>query len=212
MNHLFRSLALVAGLSTAAAAHALEDTPGDILRTFTGDRSIGAFDILSSDVTFDTGANVFLLHAHTAGNIGDVPSAAYVFGFNRGGATNSPFADIGVPGVTFDATALLRANGTGLSGTTPLTARVDGADIFATIDASVLPSKGFAPEDFTWTLWSIDSQIQGNFRNADFAPEANVQIAAVPEPETYALMLAGLGAMGFVGRRRGHRQHSGANP
>src|SRR5690349_18398271 len=71
MNHLFRSLALVAGLSTAAAAHALEDTPGDILRTFTGDRSIGAFDILSSDVTFDTGANVFLLHAHTAGNIGD---------------------------------------------------------------------------------------------------------------------------------------------
>ena len=174
--------------------------------------SIGAFDILSSDVTFDTGANVFRVHAHTAGNIADVASAAYVFGFNRGGATNSPFADIGVPGVTFDATALLRANGTGLSGTTPLTARVDGADIFATIDASVLPSKGFAPEDFTWTLWSIDSQIQGKFRNADFAPGANVQVAAVPEPETYALMLAGLGAMGFVGRRRGHRRHSGANP
>jgi hypothetical protein len=27
-------------------------------------------------------------------------------------------------------------------------------------------------------------------------------IAAVPEPETYAMMLAGLGALGFVGRRR----------
>ncbi|HEX2010012.1 MAG TPA: FxDxF family PEP-CTERM protein [Roseateles sp.] len=30
----------------------------------------------------------------------------------------------------------------------------------------------------------------------------NVQTAAVPEPETYALMLAGLAAVGFVARRR----------
>jgi hypothetical protein len=30
----------------------------------------------------------------------------------------------------------------------------------------------------------------------------NVQVAAVPEPATYALLLAGLAAMGFVGRRR----------
>ena len=29
-----------------------------------------------------------------------------------------------------------------------------------------------------------------------------LRVAAVPEPETYALMLAGLGAIGFIGRRR----------
>ena len=29
-----------------------------------------------------------------------------------------------------------------------------------------------------------------------------LNVAAIPEPETYALMLAGLGAIGFIGRRR----------
>ena len=29
-----------------------------------------------------------------------------------------------------------------------------------------------------------------------------VRVTAVPEPETYALMLAGLGAIGFIARRR----------
>ena len=29
-----------------------------------------------------------------------------------------------------------------------------------------------------------------------------IPMAPVPEPETYALMMAGLGAMGFVARRR----------
>jgi len=29
-----------------------------------------------------------------------------------------------------------------------------------------------------------------------------VRVTAVPEPETYALMFAGLGAIGFIARRR----------
>ncbi|MEO6746456.1 MAG: FxDxF family PEP-CTERM protein, partial [Caldimonas sp.] len=31
---------------------------------------------------------------------------------------------------------------------------------------------------------------------------ANFSITPIPEPETYALMMAGLGVMGFVARRR----------
>jgi hypothetical protein len=31
---------------------------------------------------------------------------------------------------------------------------------------------------------------------------ANTEVAAIPEPETYALMAAGLGVLGFVARRR----------
>jgi len=39
---------------------------------------------------------------------------------------------------------------------------------------------------------------------------ANEIAAAVPEPEVYALMLAGLGAIGFAARRRNRR--SGGPP
>ena len=38
-------------------------------------------------------------------------------------------------------------------------------------------------------------------RNVVVGP-AGLPVPAVPEPETYALLLAGLGALGFVARRR----------
>jgi len=44
---------------------------------------------------------------------------------------------------------------------------------------------------------SLGFTIQGNTN-----PVAPSSVASVPEPETYAMMLAGLGALGFVGRRR----------
>lgn len=39
--------------------------------------------------------------------------------------------------------------------------------------------------------------------NPDFSSQLQIRnVSAVPEPETYAMMLAGLGLMGFVARRR----------
>ncbi|MCV2356033.1 PEP-CTERM sorting domain-containing protein [Paucibacter sp. B2R-40] len=54
------------------------------------------------------------------------------------------------------------------------------------------------PVTGTVKLLNLTTDYNGN----DFVVDNLTLTAAVPEPETYALMLAGLGAIGFVARRR----------
>jgi len=63
-----------------------------------------------------------------------------------------------------------------------------------------------------WNTYSFVSQIGGDASlifalrgvpSTNFGMSLqNIQVAAVPEPATYAMMLAGLGAIVFVSRRR----------
>lgn len=53
--------------------------------------------------------------------------------------------------------------------------------------------------------WSTDATlgIAGNyFAHSSTFGAGTLSVSAVPEPETYAMMLAGLGALGFMARRR----------
>ena len=46
--------------------------------------------------------------------------------------------------------------------------------------------------------------LSGETATVSLRPTLTLSMAAVPEPETYALLLAGLGLLAFVARRRGH--------
>ena len=48
-------------------------------------------------------------------------------------------------------------------------------------------------------------QVNQNGIPAELSHATLIDVSPIPEPETYALMLAGLGAMGFVARRRKQR-------
>ena len=58
------------------------------------------------------------------------------------------------------------------------------------------------------TFWFSNDPTGVNFGGKKFTPEMafSVSISAVPEPETYAMLLAGLGVMGAVARRRKAKQ------
>jgi len=70
---------------------------------------------------------------------------------------------------------------------------------------------GFSPFTFS-DLINLDSMVISGFvtegtNNASWAVDnINYLTAAVPEPETYAMMLAGIGMLGFMVRRRKNEQ------
>jgi len=109
---------------------------------------------------------------------------------------------------------------TGFSGTLSSLGKVD------TFSSVMLDGQAFGSSVLGGKVWSINSNNTANHHllSFDYTGTAtpvtttfgflasnggastknliNTQVAAVPEPETYAMMLAGLGALGFLGRRR----------
>ncbi|WP_439535291.1 DNRLRE domain-containing protein [Methyloversatilis sp.] len=78
-------------------------------------------------------------------------------------------------------------------------------DVTATLQgmaAGGLPGYGWALLPFTNGTNGIDFDTS-EYSVTSLRPLLSVEIAPVPEPETYAMLLAGLGLIGFAARRRG---------
>lgn len=210
LGALFAAL-LAPGL--AAPALAVTDPEGDFLATHTGPAAPD-IDILTTEVFALPGRIAF--SAGLADTVGLTPGASYVFGVDRGAGVAGLFTGtppVG-PGVTFDAVVVVRADGTGSvtafneagpPTVTPLASPdivIDGRLVAALVDIALLPSRGFALADYRFNLWTRSGG--GNVGIADLGQEQGTfgYAGAVPEPGSWALLLAGFGLAGHALRRR----------
>lgn len=208
------SLALL-GLPLASHAVGVTDSQGDFLATFAGSHARTDLDVVSANVFYNPGTDLFTLTATMDGNIASTAAGLYVWGVNRGAGT-AGFSNIGATGVLFDRVVILRPNGTGTvngagGGALPTGAvTISGKTITAVVSGSMLQSTGFASKlDYTWNLWPRDSSVvvpagtTTAIAISDFAPDnSNFTATAVPEPASAALLLGGLGLVAVYRRRQ----------
>lgn len=207
-------VAAVALLASPGIAHAASDPLDDFLSTYTGAQTPD-LDILSATASFD--GTAFHLSATMDGAIGGSVGSLYVFGINRGAGTprlnfiSTPPLD---PTVLWDSLAVMLPDGTlrvvtfpamGAPTITPIAdgVSVDGATISASVPLDLLTSRGFAAEDYIFQMWTrlrVNPMADGfNSEVADFGPRL---VASVPEPASWAMLIAGFGLTGAAVRRR----------
>lgn len=198
-------------ISSPAAAVSIVDAANDIIPSFTG---VGSpdLDVTSFAVSLNPAATTFSLGAVLAGDINPALPGFYVIGVNTGAGALHPFGGIGEPNVTFDQVIIVQKNGTATIGANNLTTLLSGNQFIVTVPVSLLPTTGATPANYGFNIWPREGAVvTGNSQITDFAPNnallsANGLIAAVPEPSSWLMMLAGFGLIGGVLRARRSRQ------
>ena len=215
---MFKTLcaaAIAVGLAASPASAAFVDPGSDFLASYTGPQN-AEFDILSGSVTYD--ATDLFLTATFAGAFGTTAGSALLWGVDRGAGTNRLITSgppaVGPNTVLLDAVVRFDADGGGRVVTFPVAGlpttvlldpsqiAISGNTVSGRISRALLPSTGFGFANYTYIAWSR-SALGGQAFIADLAPDtASIVATAVPEPASWALMIAGFGTVGGLARRR----------
>ncbi|CAH0284259.1 hypothetical protein SRABI118_03872 [Massilia sp. Bi118] len=140
------------------------------------------------------------------------------FAMNNNGATFADHFTFSVTGTTsmnFDAivSSISRTADTGLDFSGLSLYRVGGGTGTGDTGADTLVTNGTSLHSGEMDVWTLSSDnlaagdyyvlVSGNLVSDTSASFGGaVMLAPVPEPETYGMMLAGLGVLGFLARRR----------
>lgn len=200
--------------STAPAVAAPLGSSSGFLPSYLGPHN-GDFDIASGEAFLAN--HTFTFDATFNAPIGTTSGVFYVWGIDRG--LNLPLFGTNRPGVLFDSVVIsapsLNENFVDdliTSQITPLTAaevNVNGNSLELIVPASLLPSEGFRAGDYLVNLWTRDALDPTDFTQiAEFAPSDSDVGVTVPESATWAMLLVGMGALGFMMRLQ--RKHTRA--
>ena len=77
-----------------------------------------------------------------------------------------------------------------------------GPNLPTIVGATLDPRSTFAPDSVGLSFDADTVRINGSGLFFGTASHILVDVTLVPEPETYAMLLAGLGLLGFIARRR----------
>lgn len=193
--------ALGAGAAQAAVA---VDAKGDFLSGYSGPKT-DDLDVLTFAVTYDPGAQLFNINATFAGDISPANGPGfYVVGVNTGTGTLAPFGGVGQGNVKFNQAFAIQKTGAitlgGVAKAYSATITGNSFNFFAPLADLPATIPGFDPLNYGFNLWPRQAT-GGLLALADFSPE-NSLITAAPEPQSWALMIAGFGFAGGLLRRR----------
>jgi hypothetical protein len=182
--------------------------------------------IVFATATF--GSSAVMAQTTPAATIGNTPQVLDLtdgsgffgdtFGMNNNGATfadHFTFSVTGTTGSNFDAiiSSISRTANTGLDISGLSLYRVGGGTGTGGTAGDTLVMNGTSVNSGAMDVWSLstDSLTAGNYyvlvsgnlvSNTSASFGGAVMLAPVPEPETYGMMLAGLGVLGLLARRR----------